>query len=30
MGRGGYFVVRLSQWQGERDSLQRVSQDEAI
>ena len=27
---GAYFVVRLTQWQGERDTLEPVTQDEAI
>lgn len=27
---GNYFTVTLSQWQGERDSLEPVDQDEAI
>ncbi len=28
--KGAYFLVTLSQWQGERDSLCPVSQEEAI
>jgi hypothetical protein len=28
--RGGYFAVNLTQWQGERDTLTPLSQDEAI
>lgn len=27
---GSYFLVTLTQWQGERDSLEPVSQEEAI
>jgi len=28
--KGAYFVVGLSQWQGERDTLEVITQDEAI
>jgi len=28
--RGNFFTVNLSQWQGERDTLAPISQDEAI
>jgi len=27
---GGYFVVNLTQWQGEQDTLAPISQDDAI
>lgn len=27
---GAYFVVRLTKWQGERDTLEPLTQDEAI
>jgi hypothetical protein len=29
-GNGNYFVVRLTQWEGERDTLEPISKDEAI
>jgi len=28
--RGAYFTVTLTQWQGERDTLEPISQEEAI
>lgn len=28
--KGAYFVVRLTQWQGERDTLEPITQDTAI